>query len=319
MFVFQKHLFRACGFQFPHLTLSADGKSAVLRAGYYYEGSESFTLGVTGKVVLDEPRIDDLYYLSFYYSAKDGSSHVYAFPHTGYFYSREAAVFSEDGLLTFTVPDGEGTKTYQFVYFLLDKDGLWLTDGTNHYFYHSSFGDYSDKLSAILDEEVELNDLTNEQIEELVEKQDNVLEDLSLSFAANDVDVDLNADTGRVTLDSSFLFGYDSAALSQEGKDYLDSFVQAYASVILDEAHANDVAKILIEGHTDTDGNYEYNLALSERRAQAVADYCLSLAPELAPYLNVKGCSYDDPIFTADGRVDMAASRRVVFRFILNP
>ena len=39
--------------------------------------------------------------------------------------------------------------------------------------------------------------------------------------------------------------------------------------------------------------------------------------PELEEHITTKGFSYDKPIFAEDGSVDMDASRRVEFRFIL--
>ena len=36
-----------------------------------------------------------------------------------------------------------------------------------------------------------------------------------------------------------------------------------------------DVSEILIEGHTDTDGDYLFNLELSQKRAYSVAEFCL--------------------------------------------
>lgn len=39
--------------------------------------------------------------------------------------------------------------------------------------------------------------------------------------------------------------------------------------------------------------------------------------PQLEEYITTKGFSYDKPIFAEDGSVDMDASRRVEFRFIL--
>ena len=73
----------------------------------------------------------------------------------------------------------------------------------------------------------------------------------------------------------------------------------------------------MIEGHTDTDGGHDYNQKLSERRAQSVADYCLSKQPGLAGFIESKGCAYDNPVLDSEGKIDMAASRRVVFKFIL--
>ena len=53
--------------------------------------------------------------------------------------------------------------------------------------------------------------------------------------------------------------------------------------------------KFLIEGHTDAQGNREYNIDLSRRRAQAVADYLgtLGVAPDR---LQVRGYGFDRPL-----------------------
>ena len=67
----------------------------------------------------------------------------------------------------------------------------------------------------------------------------------------------------------------------------------------------------------NTDGTYDYNMTLSENRAGAVADYCIAKNGNLASIISTKGYSYDNPVYNEDGSVDMAASRRVTFRFVL--
>ena len=64
------------------------------------------------------------------------------------------------------------------------------------------------------------------------------------------------------------LFDFDSAELRPESIDELERLVKLM----------NDVpfATALIEGHTDSIGTEEYNLALSDRRAKAVFDYLSS-------------------------------------------
>jgi peptidoglycan-associated lipoprotein len=64
-------------------------------------------------------------------------------------------------------------------------------------------------------------------------------------------------------------FAYDSIAISEEGRAALqknNEFLKRRSSV-----------KVLIEGHADSRGTNEYNLALAERRADAVRDYLVSL------------------------------------------
>lgn len=57
-------------------------------------------------------------------------------------------------------------------------------------------------------------------------------------------------------------FEYDQATLTSEGAEV----VRVFAQYLL----ANPAARVRLEGHTDERGSREYNLALGERRAQAV-------------------------------------------------
>jgi peptidoglycan-associated lipoprotein len=57
----------------------------------------------------------------------------------------------------------------------------------------------------------------------------------------------------------------------------LDSTAQAIASANADVLRKNPAWKVTIEGHADERGTPEYNLALGERRANAVKAYLVSL------------------------------------------
>ena len=63
-------------------------------------------------------------------------------------------------------------------------------------------------------------------------------------------------------------FDFDSSVLKGEATAQLD--VMADAMLQLKDA------KVEIVGHTDSQGSAEYNLILSERRAQAIQDYLVS-------------------------------------------
>ena len=60
-------------------------------------------------------------------------------------------------------------------------------------------------------------------------------------------------------------FDYDKASLKPEGKELLGKWV-AFLN-----KYPND--QLLVEGHCDERGTREYNLALGERRANAVAEF----------------------------------------------
>lgn len=120
-------------------------------------------------------------------------------------------------------------------------------------------------------------------------------------------------DRGAVTLDATVLFDYDSAKVSDKGKASLKKLIDAYADTVSTDDGTVLIKKIIVEGHTDTDGEHAYNQKLSLERAQNVLDYCVSLHPELKSVMTAKGCADDNPVKKADGTVDMAASRRVCF------
>ena len=68
-----------------------------------------------------------------------------------------------------------------------------------------------------------------------------------------------------VNVGDRVFFGYDSAELDSDAKELL----QAQAAWL----KQHNKASITIEGHCDERGTREYNLALGERRAQAVKNY----------------------------------------------
>ena len=81
-----------------------------------------------------------------------------------------------------------------------------------------------------------------------------------------------------------------------------------------------NIDRIVIEGHTDSDGGYLYNLKLSQERALSVMNY-LSTLPiakkySLEKYLTASGRSYLDRVIK-DGTEDKEASRRIEFKFRL--
>ena len=103
-------------------------------------------------------------------------------------------------------------------------------------------------------------------------------------------------------------FAFDSAELTAEDKTALDGLVK-----LLMNPKLSFVAGTII-GHTDNVGTPEYNLDLSKRRADAVANYAKSKGLNLGAQFQVIGKGEADPIAdnkTEDGR---AQNRRVTIR-----
>jgi len=63
-------------------------------------------------------------------------------------------------------------------------------------------------------------------------------------------------------------FDFDASELSPESRAALD------ANIVLMQGHPN--VKVQVQGHADERGATEYNLALGDRRANAVKDYMIN-------------------------------------------
>ena len=127
--------------------------------------------------------------------------------------------------------------------------------------------------------------------------------------------------SGALRISSKILFDKNSAKLKDEAKKELkDVFERYITSLMSNKAVAPYIDRIIIEGHTDSDGGYLYNLKLSQQRALAVMNYLLSLP--IAKKYNLKkllvasGRGYMDRIIK-DGKEDKEASRRIEIKFSL--
>ena len=165
------------------------------------------------------------------------------------------------------------------------------------------------------------------QLEEIIGVKKDLIAELRDEFAHSDLSISIDEQTGSIMLESSVMFAYDSDTLSSTGKSTLDEFLPAYFDVVLSDDYIDYVSEIIIEGHTDTVGTYDYNLALSQARAAAVAEYCLgssqtmfssAQAERIRSLVSVVGRSWSDPVYNADGTVNADASRRVVIKFRLS-
>lgn len=75
----------------------------------------------------------------------------------------------------------------------------------------------------------------------------------------------IDEETLRISFESDILFAVDSAVLSNDSRYSLDEFAQVMMEY--------PKTAILVQGHTDSTGSEDYNLALSERRAKAVMNH----------------------------------------------
>ncbi len=133
--------------------------------------------------------------------------------------------------------------------------------------------------------------------------------------------INIDKKTGSLKLASNILFSVGESTLKDEAKIELKKAFEEYiGTLVTNEKIRPHLNKIVIEGHTDSDGGYIYNLKLSQDRALAVMEYLLTL--DFSKKYNIKslviasGRSYLDAI-KKDGIEDKEASRRIEIKFRL--
>ncbi len=112
---------------------------------------------------------------------------------------------------------------------------------------------------------------------------------------------------GEVLVLDKVLFQFNSATLEATSSAQLDKLV-AYLQ-------RNPSMKILIKGHTSSEGSEEYNQKLSENRSKSVVDYLISknIGKER---LTFKGFGKSQPIHTNGTEESRQQNRRVEFEII---
>ncbi|MDP1931423.1 MAG: OmpA family protein [Gammaproteobacteria bacterium] len=95
----------------------------------------------------------------------------------------------------------------------------------------------------------------------------------------------------ELTLAANTLFDFDRTELKTEGRQALDNLVRDMRTL--------DYDVVLVTGHTDRIGTREYNIGLSERRAEAVKNYLVS-AGVPAARITTRGVNSDEPVTRPD-------------------
>lgn len=104
---------------------------------------------------------------------------------------------------------------------------------------------------------------------------------------------------------TTFYFDFDQSTIKQEARAALE----AHAAYLVQSG-----SNVVLEGHADERGTREYNLALGERRAQAVASYLAALGVSSQ---QIETVSYGEERPSTQGHDDTSWSlnRRVELRY----
>ena len=163
----------------------------------------------------------------------------------------------------------------------------------------------------------ESKDLSEEEASAIVSKQKAAAERINDSISSND-NISFSRLTGEVVMNSGLLFGYDKDELEDSGKKTLDDFLKSYISVIKELKDEGLINGVKIFGYTDSNGTYEYNKTLSEKRAENVAKYISENYPDVKDIFEYEGRASDNLVYNPDGTVDDEASRRVTFDLVIS-
>jgi outer membrane protein OmpA-like peptidoglycan-associated protein len=113
------------------------------------------------------------------------------------------------------------------------------------------------------------------------------------------------ANAGPSSLSLPVRFAFDSAEVAPSARAQLDALAEGIKMLPAGQA-------VVVEGHTDATGSDEYNLRLSQRRAQAVKQYLVRMHGIDEQRLLDTGRGETQPIEGADPHA--SANRRVQFR-----
>ena len=112
------------------------------------------------------------------------------------------------------------------------------------------------------------------------------------------------SDSGKIAGLKTVHFEYDSSTLTQDSRKQLSENAEWIKN--------NGKSTVQIEGHCDSRGSVEYNLALGERRAKAVKNYLVSLGID-SKRLTIISYGEEKPIATGDSEDAYAKNRRANF------
>ncbi|MDR2506096.1 MAG: OmpA family protein [Oscillospiraceae bacterium] len=183
-----------------------------------------------------------------------------------------------------------------------------------------------EKLKTLLEQQTAEINQQQALINEMVGVRAEIISTLSQTLSNANIDVLVDEKTGAITLSSAIFFDYGSAQIKTSGKQWLDQFVPIYVRTLLMGENSSYVSELIIEGHTDSNGSYAYNLNLSQERAYQVVNYILGASFTgltenekivLRDKVTANGRSYSEPVRFASGEENSDASRRVEFKFRL--
>lgn len=178
-------------------------------------------------------------------------------------------------------------------------------------------------MVSILDNQLAAEE-KDRMIEEMIGVKTRIIEELVRAFKDSNLEMEVDPQTGAIRFSGGVFFETDSSEISPQGRKYLEQFIPKYIGILLSPQFKDEIAQIIVEGHTDTQGGYLYNLRLSQNRALSVVQEIFKedFPPfehreELKKVITANGRSFSVPIVDDQGKIIPEKSRRVEFKFRL--
>ncbi|MEH0666015.1 OmpA family protein [Vibrio scophthalmi] len=158
------------------------------------------------------------------------------------------------------------------------------------------------------------------QISEAHEESQNtrivIIKDINDALQSAGIEVHADPNTGDISIMDSILFDRNQYQLKASGKQFLDEFVPIYTQVIFkNQQTADEISRIVIEGHSSSEGLFERNMSLSVLRANSVSQYISSMVfKDKAKFFDKVAISGRGPIEANKQQAD-PTDRKVKFRF----
>lgn len=168
-----------------------------------------------------------------------------------------------------------------------------------------------------------------------IDARQQVIDSVQIHLAGNpSASISIDPVTAMITLSDDILFDEDSYELLPEGRNALETFGVEILPIILGrELFVAHLDEIIVEGHTNDNGPFYYNLHLSQERAFVVMEHLMESAPPqfrsiLEQHMTANGRSFSWPV-CLDGKVRFyqdegckgvhkELSRRIELRFRLD-
>ena len=116
--------------------------------------------------------------------------------------------------------------------------------------------DTLEEQQSALDEKTELLNTQQEKIDKIIGVKAEVVEALQKEFAKKNLNVDIDSQTGALTLNASVMFDYDQAELTDSGKRTLSMVLPTYCKVLLNDSYKKYLGEIIIDGYTEPSTRY---------------------------------------------------------------